>query len=173
MKQSPVNLIIIVFLSVVFNACINSDNANNSLDITTETEAMIYNVDNGKNSVDFNKLELDKSHPNLLDPKNPNSKNDSIRNSWIKLHQNVVRYLSDHNFSWNTDNKRIKSFQKIYFDSNGKITHYYFKIINEDVSEDTKEEFAKLLAEFSKNFMIDIQKEHPFAQCGSTAYQNL
>jgi hypothetical protein len=134
--------------------------------------ALVFNVDNKTQESGFDKLELDKTHPNLLDPDNPDYKNEAVMQSWTSLHKNLLSFLNENNFSWGTADKSIKSFQKIYFDKNGKITHYCFKVINQSVTEDKKEEFAKLLKEFSFNFKIDIQKEHPFAQCGPTAYQN-
>ncbi len=121
---------------------------------------------------DFLKMNLDKNHPNLLNPDISNLDFEIVVESWTKLHSDLYHFLKDHNFKWNSKKENIKIFNKIYFTKKGKIKVYAFKIL-EDISEDKIIEYEKLVNEFANNAKINVKRDIDFAQCGKASLPNL
>ncbi|MEM6685162.1 MAG: hypothetical protein AAF617_05140, partial [Bacteroidota bacterium] len=131
-----------------------------------------YNFDNKQELADFRKLDLDQSHPNLLNPKISASDHTSVRESWTELHQKIGNYLSENNFTWEVEDPSISIVQKIYFEPNGQIKHFFFNILNQNISHEKKQQYSNLILEFSKTHRINYQQDKSFAQCGKTKYVN-
>lgn len=75
-------------------------------------EISIFNYDNKHDLLEYNKLKLDESHPNLLNPNVSKSDYNLVKKSWISLHQNIGEYLSDNEFKWGVKDSSITIFHK-------------------------------------------------------------
>ena len=137
-----------------------------------EKKAKVFNFDNKTELSQFNKLNLDETHPNLLNPQISKTDYNSVVDSWKDLHQNIGKYLSDKKFTWNVKDSTITIIQKFYFNKDGKIENYFFRIKNKDVSKEKKEQFANLISDFTKSNKIGFIKDKSFAQCGKAKYLN-
>ena len=160
------------FLTIgVINGC--KENTENKTVSTKEPNLIgIYNFDNKQELADYNELNLDENHPNLLNPQISKSDYNSVIKSWTDLHQKIGIYLSKNNFTWDVNDNTISIFQKIYFEPNGQIKHYFFNVLNQNITNEKKEQFASLISEFAKTHKIDFQLDNNFAQCGKTKYLN-
>ncbi|OBX25369.1 hypothetical protein LX77_01457 [Gelidibacter algens] len=132
----------------------------------------VFNYDNPKELSEYNALNLDATHPNLLNPQISSSDYDSVIKSWTELHQRIGAYLSENGFNWEVEDKTISIVHKIYFKSNGEIENYFFKVLNENVTKEKKKQFANLISEFPKDIRIEFENDGSFAQCGKTKYIN-
>ena len=137
-----------------------------------QKKVRVYNFDNKTELSEFSKLKLDKTHPNLLNPKISASDYKAVKTSWIDLHQRIGKYLSDKEFNWEVKDSTITILQKIYFSPNGEVENYFFKVQNKNVAKEKKEEFSNLITEFLSLNKIQFKKDQSFAQCGKTSYQN-
>ncbi|MEH6535647.1 MAG: hypothetical protein V7719_04595 [Psychroserpens sp.] len=132
----------------------------------------IFNFDNKQQLAQYNKLNLDKTHPNLVNPKISKSDYNSVMKSWTDLHQRIGTYLSENRFNWETEDNSINIIHKIYFKPNGEIENYFFNVLTKNVTKEKKERFANLISDFAMDNRIDYKKEGNFAQCGKTKYLN-
>lgn len=164
----------VVFIAISISGILSckSPSENQSKPPVKEVSLKVFNVDNREEMAQFDKLNMDKTHPNMLDPRNSKSENEKIKASWIDLHQSIGNYLAENNFSWGVEDQAIKMFQKIYFEPNGQLKTYTFKIVNRSISAEKKEEFGNLIAGFAKTHKVNYSMDKPFAQCGKTSYQN-
>ena len=135
-----------------------------------EDAVFIVNFEDKPAFEEYLALNLDDTHPNLLIPENSEADHAAVLKSWSDLHQRIGSYLAENNFSWGVEDSSITMLQKIYFEPNGEIKTYFFRIFNENVSEETKAEFASLLRDFAVDNRIEIQRDGNFAQCGKTRY---
>lgn len=158
MKQKTILSLFVLFLSLY--SCQES------------AQISIYNFDNKEELKAFNKLDLDKTHPNMLDPSNSKERNEEVKKSWVNLHEAIGSFLAEKDFTWEVQDSSVSIVQKFYFHSNGSIKSYFFKVVNSSVSSDKKEEYASLIEEFAQNHKIEFQMENSFAQCGKTRYNN-
>jgi len=148
----------------------NSDKRTPSID--TVPGISVYNFSNKLELATYNKLNLDESHPNLLNPQISKTDHNAIIDSWTDLHQKIGSYLSQNDFSWEVEDSTISIVQKIYFKPNGAIKHYFFNVLNKSITEEKKVQFSNLIIEFAKRNQIAIKRDKPFAQCGKTKYLN-
>ncbi len=132
----------------------------------------VFNSANEQELTEYIKLNLDESHPNLLNPQISKTDYNTVIESWTDLHQRIGNYLVENKFTWETKDEAISIVQKIYFDHNGEIENYFFNILNPNVTKEKKEQFAKLISEFAKTNRIDLKRDKSFAQCGKTKYLN-
>ena len=132
----------------------------------------VFNFDNKEEFSEYMSLNLDESHPNLLNPEISKSDYKSVIESWTGLHQRIGAFLEENKFTWGVPDDAIRIVHKIYFGRNGRIENYFFRIANEEVSKEKKEEFANLIAAFARTHRMDLQMDHSFAQCGKTKYMN-
>lgn len=130
----------------------------------------VYNYDNKQELKEFNQLNLDDTHPNLLNPQVSKSDYNTVVKSWTELHQKIGTYLSENKFNWEIEDSTISIVQKIYFEPNGQIKNYFFNVLNENVTQEKKAQFAELISEFAKQNKIDFEQNINFAQCGKTTY---
>ncbi|MCG9970965.1 hypothetical protein [Christiangramia crocea] len=137
-----------------------------------ENTVSVYNIDNTKDRAEYARLDLDSTHPNLLNPQISQSDYNEVIKSWTDLHQRIGKYLADNEFKWEVEDSTITIVQKIYFKPDGEIKNYFFKIQNDEVTREKKEQFGSLLLSFARKNRISFQKEEQFAQCGKTRYYN-
>jgi len=156
-------LISIVMLvgSISFSA-----NAQNQTGVRTYD----FNVEDQREQ--FQSLSLDDDHPNLLNPEISADDIDQVRQSWGSLHQQIGSFLKENQFDWEVEGDDIAIVHKIYFTPEGQMRHYFFRVINEEVTLEKRQEYAQLLMEFSKKHVLDLDREEPYAQCGKTRYAN-
>ena len=140
--------------------------------IEKEGAVVVVNFDDKEKLSEFLALNLDDTHPNLLNPDISKTDHDAVLKSWEDLHQRIGSHLAENNFTWGIEDSSITIVQKIYFKPNGAIETYFFNVLNKDVTLEKKEQFAVLIADFAGKNRLGIQQEGSFAQCGKTRYQN-
>ena len=133
----------------------------------------VVSFDNKMAFKEFKKLNLDSLYSNLLDPRKvTKEERQVVIKSWSKFHEKISEYTKKENFKWEVLDSTVKISNKIYFDKNGNVQYYYFKILNPNVTSEKRIEYEKLLLKFSVNEKIDLQRENKFAQCGNIKYRN-
>lgn len=163
----------IIALSLFFYSCQGNVKQNKEeKSIEQIAPAQVYNVDNTPELEEFRKLNMDESHPNLLDPRNSKEQHDTVISSWRGIHQQIGVFLADNNFDWGTEDSTVQIIHKIYFHPTGEIKTHVFKVMNPDISTQKQEEFGQLLSAFSEKHSIAFSQDKPFAQCGKTRYVN-
>ncbi|SCY43211.1 hypothetical protein SAMN05192588_2856 [Nonlabens sp. Hel1_33_55] len=130
----------------------------------------VFNFDDKQQLQKYNKLKLDDDHPNLLNPQISQSDFNSVKKSWIDLHQAIGMYMDKKGFEWEVQDSSITVVHKFYFTSDGQVENYFFNVINESVTSEKKNEFGDLISGFARDFGINYQSEESFAQCGKTKY---
>ena len=129
-----------------------------------------------ENKIAFNemkKLNLDSIYPNLLNPRNvTESEYKSVTKSWSEFHQKMSKYIKEEEFTWEVQDSTIKISNRIYFDKNGNVEYYSFRIQNSNVTSEKRLEYEKLLLKFSEKEKVDLQRDNKFAQCGNIKYRN-
>ena len=161
-----------VAFSIIAGISSCKDKAASTMAIVENNEVIrVFNFQDKEESSEYKSLNLDESHPNLLDPQ-ISSDHDAVIKSWTDLHQRIGAFLSDNDFTWGVEDKTINILQKIYFEPNGKMKYYAFRVFNGNVMKEKQEQFADLIAEFAKTNRIDFQLDKSFAQCGKTKYMN-
>lgn len=162
MKTSNL-LVLIVFIGLLLSCEQIKDN----------NEVFVVNL-KGQTSSEkekFLNLNLDVSHPNLLSPLVSKDSLQVVYNSWVKLHTDLNAFLKQNKFDWGVDKQNIKLFNKIYFNKNGHIKTYAFRIYD-SISEEKENEYKKLIKEFARKVEISIKRNENFAQCGKISLPN-
>ena len=143
---------------------------------TTKKNSKSYKVINIENKAEFNTAllhELDSIYPNLLDPRNVSENEmEEVRASWVNLHQHMQTFLAENNFDWGVNDSLISIVNRIYFSPDGEIEYYLFGIQNENVAEEKKNAYKKILESFSAKKEINLERRRRFAQCGKIYYKN-
>lgn len=155
-------------IAFVFEGCINNSSAEQDVNNPIE----IFNFDDKEALSKYGSLRLDSTHSNLLNPQIAVEDFKEVRNVWIKLHQDLNKYLSNNAFDWNSSDSSISILHKIYFQKDGKVKYHFFRVFNANVSENTKKEFSNLLSKFDSSYKINLQRDSAFAQCGKASYPN-
>ncbi|MCX2718030.1 hypothetical protein [Lentiprolixibacter aurantiacus] len=132
----------------------------------------IYDFANEADKNKFDKLNLDETHPNLLSPQISTTDFDQIMESWTELHQEIGKYLNANDFDWQVDDHNINILHKFYFDPNGKIKSYFFRILNNEVSYSKRKEYAGLVLAFARDYQLPLNRDAQYAQCGKTRYMS-
>ncbi len=141
--------------------------------VETEKKIGVFNFDNKQELAEYNRINLDDTHPNLLNPQISKSDYNVVMESWTDLHQRIGAYLSKNEFNWEVKDSSISIVQKIYFNPNGEIENYFFNVLNENVTKEKKEQFADLISTFAKDNRIDFKRDENYAQCGKINYPNI
>ena len=163
-------LFIILIITVIYSC--NEKTENKTEIVETERKIGVFNFDNKQELTKYNRMNLDDTHPNLLNPQISKSDYNVVMESWTDLHQRIGTYLYENGFNWDVEDSSIEMVQKIYFNKNGEIENYFFNVLNENVTEEKKEQFANLISDFAKDNSIEIERDGNFAQCGKTRYLN-
>ncbi|SED37387.1 hypothetical protein SAMN04487765_0026 [Tenacibaculum sp. MAR_2010_89] len=158
-------IIVLFFMFLVFGCNTKKDKK--------DTEVLVFNLKDQteKEKINFLKLKLDESHQNLLNPSISKDSIGKVYKSWSELHNNLYKFLVKNNFNWGVKKKNIKLFNKIYFNKDGGIKVYAFRIYD-SVSEINTQKYKKLIKEFAKEVKVSIKKSDDFAQCGKISLPN-
>lgn len=137
-----------------------------------ETTIQVYDFDNETELFKYEQLNLDKDHPNLLNPKISKSEMNKVVESWTELHQNIGNYLQENDFEWQVEDPQIMIVHKFYFNPDGSIHSYFFNMLNEGISDSQRQKYSELITEFARTKKIGLTRDFQFAQCGKTKYLN-
>ncbi|MDA9056462.1 hypothetical protein N9K49_01270 [Flavobacteriaceae bacterium] len=120
------------------------------------------------------KMNLDSTYTNLLDPRNVTADEYKlVAASWSGFHKKLSHFIKEENFKWEVPDSTITIMNRIYFDKNGTIDYYTFKIKNSSVTDEKIVEYKKVLQKFSENVKLDLKRTKNYAQCGKITYKNL
>lgn len=161
LKTIPALFIILVTLS-----CSSSQKEVNS---QQKTEAVIFRFSDSEALRTYEGLQLDASHPNLMNPQISDTDYDTVIHEWTQLHQALGQQLASEDFNWGVTDSTVKIVHKIYFNPEGKITHYFFRVLHPTMADSTKVQLAKVIQAFANNYSIGINRNERFAQCGKSA----
>ncbi|PPK87886.1 hypothetical protein CLV84_0841 [Neolewinella xylanilytica] len=166
------SLVLISALTILVSC--NSTGTRSDVNTDLNTNVRTFNADNEVDLAEYERLNLDDTHPNMLNPEQAKSNFDAVVKSWKNLHVEVNTYLNENNFRWEVQDSNIAVVDKIYFDRDGNIKAYFFKVLNPQVSYEKKEAFSELLSDFSKTASIDYLNltGKSYAQCGKIKYWN-
>jgi hypothetical protein len=136
-------------------------------------ETKVVNADDKIAFTEYRELNLDSSYTNLLDPRNvTESEYKDVKASWSEFHKKVSKFIKEENFKWEVPDSTISIVNRIYFDKNGTIDYYAFKILNPSIPAEKRIEFEKILKKFSKEIKLELKRNEQYAQCGKTKYLN-
>ncbi|TBW30050.1 hypothetical protein [Gramella sp. KN1008] len=136
------------------------------------TDIRVFDYEDRTEFSQYEQLNLDKDHPNLLNPEISKNEMDKVIASWTELHQNIGQYLQENDFEWQVEDSEIMIVHKFYFNPDGSIHSYFFKMLNEGISASQRKKYSELVTEFAKTQKIGLTKDFQFAQCGKTKYPN-
>jgi len=136
------------------------------------TDIRVFDFDDKTEFSKYEQLNLDKDHPNLLNPEISKAEINKVVESWTELHQNIGKYLQKNDFEWQVEDPEIMIVHKFYFDPDGRIHSYFYKILNEGISNAQRHKYSQLITEFVRTKKIALTRDHQFAQCGKTKYLN-
>ncbi|CAL2102713.1 conserved protein of unknown function [Tenacibaculum sp. 190130A14a] len=164
MKTSAIS-VLLVFL-IIFLAC-------EKVKKVSHEDVLVVNLkeETSKEKEVFLKLDLDKNHQNLLNPAVSKDSLKSVYQSWVKLHTDLNVFLGEKKFNWGLEKTQIKLFNKIYFNKEGRIKTYAFRVYD-SISKEKADEFKKLIKDFAQEVKIKIKRENAFAQCGKISLPN-
>lgn len=154
------NFFTLVVLLICFVSCVNEHNNR------------VYNLDDKEQSEKAKQLKLDDAYANLLNPQVSKDEFKAVYGSWSDFHKEIGEYIKQENFNWGVADSTITLVNKIYFDKEGKVEHFLFKVWNEKVSNDKKAEYQLLLNKFIENSGVNLKRDKQFAQCGKVKYIN-
>lgn len=101
-------------------------------------DVRMFNLNNEGERAQYERLDLDASHPNLLDPKNSLDQHAEAIQSWSDLHQRIGGYLQEKGFDWGVEDSSISIIQKIYFKPDGQVHTYFYGVLNDKVSDEKR-----------------------------------
>ena len=141
-------------------------------DTSSNAEIVIYDGAIPEQIKLYGSLELDKTHPNLIDPRNSQEDNEAVTKSWLNLNQGLGKFLADNNFEWHTTSEKIQIWHKFYFHKNGQLKYYYFKVYDNQIDKNNRDKYRQLVTEFAKSYQLPLQRDSQFAQCGRGVFLN-
>jgi len=160
------NFALLISMFIGMTSCNNKGNS-------VEIDPKIVSFDNRLAFAEFRKLNLDSSYTNLLNPANSTETEfEVVMESWTQMHQKVSKFIKEENFKWEVSDSTITINNRIYFDKDGTIDYYAFKIINPSVPLEKRRAYEKVLQKFSKQIKLDLPRDEKYAQCGKIRYLN-
>ncbi len=94
---------------------------------------------------------------------------EEVLNAWYKMISDVSSFLVKNKEMLNIN---INTFQRVYFNKDGKIDYYLFNIRNlDELTEGEVQLFTDLLNEFVKDYQFPLSADKGFSQCGSAKFQ--
>lgn len=157
------------FFLILF-LCLSILNCKQKNDTVAASTIEVYDIADEADRFIYDKLDLDDSHPNLLNPQLSDDGYDVISKAWTNLHQAIGNHLDYNDFDWQIEAESISILHKFYFKESGQIKDYAFRIINNKVSDEVRSEYGKLIQEFANDFIMDLDRDAQYAQCGKTKY---
>lgn len=138
------------------------------------SEKRVMNLEIATDLKKVKELNLDENHANLLNTRTSSKEEQQeVMSSWKNFHQQVGDILKEEKFSWGIGDSNVTMVNKVYFNKNGNVTYYMFRVINESVSLEKRKEFENIMMNHIDNIRIDLQRDTQFSQCGKVKYQNL
>ena len=150
--------------------CLSILNCKQKNDTVAANTIEVYDIADEADRFIYDKLNLDDSHPNLLNPQLSDDGYDMILEAWTNLHQAIGDHLDKNDFDWQIEAESISILHKFYFEENGRIKNYAFRFTNNKVSDQVRSEYGKLIQEFANDFIMDLDRDAQYAQCGKTKY---
>lgn len=134
---------------------------------------VVVNSENKERYPAIEKMKLDEHYNNLLSPEfSSKEEYTEVAKTWNDFHQQIGKIVKAHNFDWGVKDSTITVLNRIYFNKNGAVDYYTFRVSNKNVSEAKKAEYENLLSENISKIKINLKREKQFAQCGKVRYQN-
>ncbi|MCF6352855.1 MAG: hypothetical protein L3J06_07580 [Cyclobacteriaceae bacterium] len=162
-----------IVISCLITALVSCGNSSTGFSQGNKTNPKVINFDNKTDFNDYRKLNLDSLYPNLLDPGNSTQEqHKKVIQSWSEFHQQVSKFMKDENFTWDSPDSTISIVNKIYFNKNGTIDYFVFRILNPSIPDSKKIEFETVLQKFSKSIIMNLSRDSSYAQCGKTKHIN-
>ncbi len=156
--------VILIFILLVFNGCQQKTIKRSSI-IVSSSDSIHYNK--------IKKMNLDSAYSDLLNRKNLiDSERTIVYKAWSEFHKKLSKYVKQVKFDWEVPDSTITIFNRVYFDKNGYVDYYKFKIKNSSISTKKIKEYEKILQKFCKKEKLDIERPEKFAQCGTIIFQN-
>ncbi len=87
--------------------------------------------------------------------------------AYQKLLQDLGKYLKENNFMWS---KPTKGFNRIYFNSQGKIDYFIYSFRPDQLTIDQEKRFGELLKKFIIDYRFPLIAKTGFAQCSPVTY---
>ena len=89
---------------------------------------------------------------------------EEVMEAWYKMFEDISIFL------WKTEEMKeveIRIFQRVYFNKDGKIDYYLYKIQNHnEITEEQALQVANSLNEFVKEYQFSFSAIKDFVQCG-------
>ncbi len=92
---------------------------------------------------------------------------DEFISSYQKMLQELGAFLARNNFVWE---KTTRGFNRIYFNSSGKIDYFLYSFRADQLTADQEARFGELLSEFIKIYTFPMSASKDFAQCSPVTY---
>ena len=137
----------------------------------TPSEVMVFSLADEAAKKEIVKLKLDDTHVNMLDPKVAKESHEEAMKSWTDIHYGLNAFLKKEQFDWGIKDERIKIFNKIYFQKDGRVKYYVYGVYA-DVSDETLKAFGKVAQQFFAKEKISLTRDTDFAQCGKASLLN-
>lgn len=139
---------------------------------TPELDHKVISFSDSVAFADFQDAELDNYYPDLMRPENQNGDAEEIIKAWSSIHQKIFTFLNQEGFEWESDDPRIQIVNRIYFNPDGTVKHYFFRVLNNSVNQEKRMEFRSILEKYFDELKIDLIQSSIFAQCGKSSYPN-
>ena len=91
-----------------------------------------------------------------------------FQEEYVKMLRSFGTFLSENDFKWETS---TKGFNRIYFNADGSIDYFLFRINEENFPEERLNEFQRILNLFIQEYKLDITAPKKFVQCGGINYK--
>ena len=89
---------------------------------------------------------------------------EEVSKAWQKMLQDISSFLRKKEEMRQIN---INIFQRVYFNKDGKVDYYLYKIINlAELTEEQVQQVADLLNEFVKDYQFSLSADKGFVQCG-------
>ena len=138
-----------------------------------ENNELIVVNSQGEKYSEIEKLQLDEKYNNLLNPQfSTEEEYKEVRKSWFSFHTQIAEIVKENNFKWEVQDSAIMVLNKIYFNKNGEVDYYVFRVLNESVPNEKKELYEKILTDNVSKIEINLKRNKQFSQCGKVKYQN-
>jgi hypothetical protein len=93
---------------------------------------------------------------------------DEIMKAWTEMLQDISSFLRKKEEMRKID---IHVFQRVYFNKDGKIDYYLYKIRNsEQISEEQILQINEFLNDFVENYQFSLSADRNFVQCGMAKF---
>ena len=97
-------------------------------------------------------------------------KGDQFNAAWLDYYTDLMNYFSENGLIWE---KPTYCFNKIFFDSKGRVEYWFFNFSKADnIPDSIQQKYSDGLKKFSKKHKIRIKADSKFTQCASVTFVN-